>query len=107
MLDAQVPEELEQLVARALKKDPAGRLQTAEEFASGLYLAAQQLRRVAAAAATESPRRRSTPTELDGQSASARLDAEPVMPQTALVIGVELPAPDATIAVTAQVPTPE
>ena len=44
-MDPQVPEELEQLVARALKKDPEQRLQTAEEFASGLYLAAQQLRR--------------------------------------------------------------
>jgi serine/threonine-protein kinase len=50
-LDAQVPEELEQLVARALKKDPAQRLQTAEEFASGLYLAAQRLRRVASTTA--------------------------------------------------------
>ncbi len=50
-MDAQVPEELEQLVANALKKDPAERMQTAEEFASGLYLAAQQVRRMAAAAA--------------------------------------------------------
>lgn len=46
-LDAQIPEELEQLVARALNKNPEQRLQTAEEFASGLYLAAQQLRRLA------------------------------------------------------------
>lgn len=44
-LDPKIPEDLEQLVARALKKDPEQRLQTAEEFASGLYLAAQQLRR--------------------------------------------------------------
>jgi serine/threonine-protein kinase len=50
-LDPQVPKELEQLVARALHKSPEHRLQTAEEFASGLYLAAQQLRRVASAAA--------------------------------------------------------
>jgi len=45
-LDAQVSKELEQLVARALNKNPEQRLKTAEEFASGLYLAAQQLRRV-------------------------------------------------------------
>jgi eukaryotic-like serine/threonine-protein kinase len=54
-LDSQVPDELAQLLARALKKDPEQRLQTAEEFASGLYLAAQQLRRVASAAAPADP----------------------------------------------------
>ena len=54
-LDSQVPEELEQLVARALNKDPEQRMQTAEEFASGLYLAAQQLRRAASANALPTP----------------------------------------------------
>ncbi len=49
-LDPQIPEELDQLVQRALKKDPAERLQTAEEFAAGLYVAAQELRRRASAA---------------------------------------------------------
>ena len=39
------------LVQRALRKDPAQRLQTAEEFAAGLYVAAQELRRGASAAA--------------------------------------------------------
>jgi serine/threonine protein kinase len=53
--EPQAPEELEQLVAKALKKDPAQRLQTAEEFASGLYLAAQQLRRAEAAAVVSNP----------------------------------------------------
>ena len=56
-LDAQVPEELEQLVARALKKEPGQRLQTAEEFASGLYLAAQQLRRIGASVVAPTHRR--------------------------------------------------
>ncbi len=56
-LDPQIPEELDQLVQRALHKDPAQRLQTAEEFASGLYVAAQELRRRASAAAPpETPR---------------------------------------------------
>jgi hypothetical protein len=56
-LDPQIPEELDQLVQRALRKDPAERLQTAEEFASGLYVAAQELRRRASAAApVETPR---------------------------------------------------
>ena len=48
-LDPQVPEELERLVARASRNTRNERLQTAEEFASGLYLAAQQLRRFARA----------------------------------------------------------
>lgn len=46
----QIPPELEQLAFRALQKDPERRLQTAEEFASGLYLAAQQVRRLASGA---------------------------------------------------------
>jgi eukaryotic-like serine/threonine-protein kinase len=50
-LDPQVPEGLEQLVAKALDKNPEKRLQTAEEFAAGLYAAAQQLRRAEMAAA--------------------------------------------------------
>ncbi len=54
-LSSPVPQELEHLLARALKKDPEQRLQTAEEFASGLYLAAQQLRRAAFAAAPSEP----------------------------------------------------
>jgi serine/threonine protein kinase len=47
-LNAQAPEELEQLVARALHKNPEERLKTAEEFASGLYVAAQHFRRATA-----------------------------------------------------------
>jgi serine/threonine protein kinase len=54
-LDPQIPEELDQLVQRALRKDPAERLQTAEEFAAGLYVAAQELRRRASAAAPAAP----------------------------------------------------
>ncbi len=107
-LDAQVPEELEQLVVRALKKDPAGRLQTAEEFASGLYLAAQQLRRVASAAAGESPSVVQTPAELMVNQLPPALTPELVMPQTAFGSAFEPPAPDVhTPQVTAQVPTPE
>ncbi len=43
-LDPEIPRELEQLVVRALNKNPDQRLQTAEEFASGLYAAAQHYR---------------------------------------------------------------
>jgi serine/threonine-protein kinase len=49
-LDPQIPEELEQLVERALSKDPQGRLQTAKEFAAGLRRISQQLEPKQAAA---------------------------------------------------------
>lgn len=54
-LDPHIPRELEQLVQKALHKDPEQRLQTAEEFAAGLYVAAQELRRRAAASAAAEP----------------------------------------------------
>ncbi|MDP8980534.1 MAG: serine/threonine protein kinase [Acidobacteriota bacterium] len=40
-LDPRVPEELEQLLAHALKKNPEQRLETADEFASALYTIAR------------------------------------------------------------------
>ena len=43
-LDPEIPEELEQLVIRALEKDPEKRLERADEFAAGLYLISQKLR---------------------------------------------------------------
>jgi len=43
-LDPEIPEELEQLMIRALEKDPEKRLERADEFAAGLYLIAQKLR---------------------------------------------------------------
>jgi len=43
-LDPEIPEELDQLIARALEKDPEKRLERADEFAAGLYLVSQKLR---------------------------------------------------------------
>jgi hypothetical protein len=43
-LDPEIPEELEQLMIRALEKDPEKRLERADEFAAGLYLISQKLR---------------------------------------------------------------
>jgi serine/threonine protein kinase len=43
-LDPEIPEELEQLLIRALEKDPEKRLERADEFAAGLYLISQKLR---------------------------------------------------------------
>ena len=43
-LDPGIPEDLEQLLNRALEKDPEKRLERADEFAAGLYLISQRLR---------------------------------------------------------------
>ncbi len=43
-LDPEIPEDLEQLMIRALEKDPEKRLERADEFAAGLYLISQKLR---------------------------------------------------------------
>ena len=40
-LDPRIPEELEQLLTQALKKDPKQRLETADQLASGLYTIAR------------------------------------------------------------------
>lgn len=44
-LNAEIPEELEQILAQALQKNPDQRLQRAEELASALYHIAGQMRR--------------------------------------------------------------
>jgi len=46
-LDPQIPEDLDQLLVRALDKDPERRLGRADELAAGLYLISQRLRGVA------------------------------------------------------------
>lgn len=43
--NAQIPAELEEIVARAIKKDPKDRFQTADELAANLFVLAQHLRR--------------------------------------------------------------
>ncbi len=96
-LDAQVPEELEQLVARALKKEPQQRLQTAEEFASGLYLAAQQLRRIASVTApVDLPAASPIVEPIIEQSSDQlppALTPEPAPPESAPAAELETPAP--------------
>ncbi|HLH00650.1 MAG TPA: protein kinase [Bryobacteraceae bacterium] len=56
---ADVPEQLEHIVSRAMKKDPRERFHTADELAADLYAVAQQLRRepphVAPAAVLNAP----------------------------------------------------
>ena len=89
-LDPQVPEELEQLVARALKKDPDQRMKTAEEFASGLYLAARKLRRVATAnAAANPPSVEQLAVEPIVEQLPPALTPQPVTPQTTTTAELE------------------
>jgi serine/threonine protein kinase len=54
-LDPEIPEELEQLIVRALEKDPEKRLERADEFAAGLYLISQKLHGPGAAPAAIAP----------------------------------------------------
>ncbi len=54
-VNPELPEGLEQLLIRALKKKPEERLETAEEFAASLYGIAQQLRRPAPAPVAAEP----------------------------------------------------
>jgi serine/threonine protein kinase len=83
-LDPQIPEELEQLVARALKKDPDQRMKTAEEFASGLYLAARKLRRIASAnAAANPPSSEQLAVQPIVEQLPPALTSQPVIPQPA------------------------
>jgi serine/threonine protein kinase len=90
-LDAQVPEELERLVTRSLNKNPEQRLQTAEEFASGLYLAAQQLRRKASAAAPPEP------TAVDQKVQEPVVDSPPVALKPEPMILEPAPPPEPVV----------
>src|SRR5580658_6451937 len=93
-LDPQIPEELDQLVQRALRKDPAERLQTAEEFAAGLYVAAQELRRRASAAAPAAPPDTRQPVQRVAVEAPAPAPAPVVNQATAFASpGAVTPAP--------------
>jgi serine/threonine protein kinase len=97
-LDPQMPEELEQLLVNALKKDPKQRLQTADEFAASLYIIARRFRRDHTAAAVPeavtpafapAERERVSPSESsrpDNSRAEKRADAQklPVTQETAL-----------------------
>jgi eukaryotic-like serine/threonine-protein kinase len=100
-LDPQVPEELEQLVSRALQKEPDQRMKTAEEFASGLYLAARKLRRIASAqAAANPPSAEQLAVQPVVEQLPPALTSQPAIPQpattTAALESAALQVPGAT-----------
>jgi serine/threonine-protein kinase len=93
-LDPQVPAELDQLLARALDKDPEKRLQTAEEFASGLYLVAQHVRRVVPAVAPAAP---ADPPSVDRMAVEPAVDLLPPALTPEPVVPKPAPAPVAVL----------
>jgi hypothetical protein len=101
-LDPLVPEELDQLVQRALQKDPAQRLQTAEEFAAGLYVAAQELRRRASAASA-------APSSVAAVSVETSAPAPaPIVHETAFALpGTAAPPPPPRERPQDEVPAPQ
>ena len=90
--NAEIPEELEQVVFRALRKDPRERFQTAEEFAANLHRIAEQMRREAMAPPVDP---QATPAE-SADVASVDVAAP----------ALELATPIAETAVTAEVVQP-
>jgi len=103
-LDPQIPEELDQLVQRAMHKDPALRLQTAEEFAAGLYLAAQELRRRASATAPAAAPVTAVPiVEMptafrDAVARDTVANETPVVPSAVVIQETPQPAKEAPVA---------
>jgi eukaryotic-like serine/threonine-protein kinase len=109
-LDAQISEELEQFVLRALKKDPEQRLQTAEEFAAGLYGAAQQIRRFAPTAApTAQPAAPEQiviePPAMEPPVVAAAV-AEPAVVEAAVIEAAVPAPPPAPLAAESAIPRP-
>jgi eukaryotic-like serine/threonine-protein kinase len=92
-LNPEIPEELEQLVLRALQKNPEQRFKTAEEFAAALYGIARQLRRAPGASAPERSlsREAEMPASRSGDQQIAEV-AERPMPEEAASATVAAPA---------------
>jgi serine/threonine protein kinase len=107
-LDPEIPEELEQLMVRALEKDPEKRLERADEFAAGLYLISQKLRGPGAAPAAIAPPEE--PVALAPPAfapAFASAPATQVTTPTALLTPVAAPSPAPVAALTPEpAPTP-
>ena len=79
-LNPDIPEELEQLLIRGLKKKPEERIQTAEEFAAGFYGIAQHLRRVPSAPTSVQapvPVTSETPASIEQAPVSATSETPP------------------------------
>ena len=103
-LDSEIPVELEQLMIRALEKDPEKRLERADEFAAGLYLISQKLRGPGAAPVAVAPE---PPVELAPPAFAPTFASATPPPVAAPVVTAPVaePAPSVTPA-SSVTPTP-
>jgi serine/threonine-protein kinase len=103
-LDSEIPGELEQLMIRALEKDPEKRLERADEFAAGLYLISQKLRGPGAAPDAVAPE---PPVELAPPAFAPTFASATPPPVAAPVVTAPVaePAPSVTPA-SSVTPTP-
>ena len=103
-LDSEIPVELEQLMIRALEKDPEKRLERADEFAAGLYLISQKLRGPGAAPDAVAPE---PPVELAPPAFAPTFASATPPPVAAPVVTAPVaePAPSVTPA-SSVTPTP-
>ncbi len=88
----EIPEELERLLGRAIEKNPDQRIQTAEEFAAGLYSIAQQLRRVPVVADLAEPALVPSVPVIAADAARSTTVPVPIMADTAFSMPVAEPA---------------
>jgi hypothetical protein len=93
-LNPQVPEELEQIVVRGLKKNPSERL-LADELAASLYTMAQRVRREEAARATERQPEVPVETAMESRPAKAEEAVNTASIQASAIPVVEAPVPQA------------
>lgn len=110
-LNPEVPESLDQLIQNAMMKNPFQRLQTADEFAAGLYAIAQQIRLTAADQVPVCSEPESAPVAPPDVPAAMAppatdvLDESPPVPAPPVPVPVSQPAPP-PIAVQPPPPSP-
>ena len=96
-LNPLVPQELEQTLIHALKKDPTARLDSAKELAASLYSCAQQLRRQQSAPAVETPAPAPTAFQTPAKSEQAPTAERAPTIEPPLPVHVDLVPPAALI----------
>ena len=104
-LDPAIPEELAQLVARALEKDPDKRLERADEFAAGLYLISQKLR--GPGAPPQAVAELDPPVALAPPAFAPTFASTPPAPMAAPVASIPAPAPTVAAVTPPPALTPE
>jgi eukaryotic-like serine/threonine-protein kinase len=104
-LNPEVPESLDQLIQSAMMKNPFQRLQTADEFAAGLYAIAQQIRLMAAEQVPVCSEPVSAPVALGDVEVSVAPTAPEVSPEVS-VDPAPVPVPAVAVAPSPVPPPP-